>query len=247
MNSIVITGCNRGIGLGLVRHLVKDKISPKSLLATCRNVENAEELQQIAAENKNVHILQLEVDKPETFEDFARRVEDIVKDDGLNVLFNNAGYSPKSTRINFVKPEQMMETFLINSVGPLMLTKTLLPLLKKAASKNVSKPVGIHKSAVINMSSYLGSLSLNNQGGLYPYRCSKVALNMITKSLSVDFKNDGILVTSIHPGWVKTSMGGSNAPLDIDTSVCGIIELLKNLNDDHNGQFYCYDGSKMDW
>lgn len=216
-------------------------------MVTCRKLENAKELQEIADANKNVHLLQLEVDKPETFDKFAKDVEGIVKEDGLNVLFNNAGYSPKSTRINFVKAEQMMETFSINAVGPLMLTKALLPLLKRAATVNNDKPLGIDRSVVVNMSSYLGSMTMNNQGGLYPYRCSKAALNMITASLSVDLKPDGILVTSIHPGWVKTTMGGPNAPLDVDTCTNQIIQLLKNLNDNHNGHFYSYDGQKIDW
>ncbi|XP_056629780.1 C-factor isoform X1 [Diorhabda sublineata] len=247
MKSIVITGCNRGIGLGLVKYLVKDKISPKYVMVTCRNLQNAKELQEIADANKNVHVLQLEVDKPETFDNFAKDIEAIVKEDGLNVLFNNAGYSPKSTRINFVKAEQMMETFSINAVGPLMLTKALLPILKRAATINKDKPLGIERSVVVNMSSYLGSISMNNQGGLYPYRCSKAALNMITTSLSIDLKPDGILVTSVHPGWVKTTMGGPNAPLDVDICSKRIIQLLKTLNEDHNGQFYSYEGHKIGW
>ncbi|CAG9859605.1 unnamed protein product [Phyllotreta striolata] len=247
MKSILITGCNRGLGLGLVRKLVTEQTSPKCIMVTCRNLEKATELQEIANKNSNVHILQLDVQKTETFDKFFENVEKLVKDDGLNVLFNNAAYSPKSTRINFVKTEQMLQTFSINTVGPLMLTKALLPLLQKAASKNSNQPLGINRSAVINMSSYLGSISLNNIGGLYPYRCSKAALNMVTKTLSVDLKKDGILVTAIHPGWVKTDLGGSNAPMDVDTSVNSIINLMKILSVEHNGAFYTWEGKPMDW
>lgn len=105
---------------------------------------------------------------------FVGRVSEIVKEDGLNVLFNNAGVAPKSTRIPFVKTEQLLDTFTTNTVVPIMLTKALLPLVKQAAKKNVDKPLGISKAAIINMSSVLGSIDLNKDGGLYPYRCSKV-------------------------------------------------------------------------
>ncbi|KAG5885197.1 hypothetical protein JTB14_012221 [Gonioctena quinquepunctata] len=211
------------------------------------NEKMTKELQSIASSNCNIHILQLDVQKTDTFDEFAEKVGDIVKEDGLNVLFNNAGYSPKSTRINFVKEAQMMETFAINTVGPLFLTKALLPLLKKASDANNNLPLGSNKSAVINMSSILGSISSNDNGGLYPYRCSKAAINMATKSLSSDLKNDGILVMCIHPGWVKTDMGGTNAPVYIDESCGGIIALMKNLSEEHNGGFYTYEGKKLEW
>ncbi|KAJ8981677.1 hypothetical protein NQ317_017298 [Molorchus minor] len=247
MKSILITGCNRGLGLGLIKCLVKDINSPKTIIATCRDVANAKELKEIADINANVHILELDVTKTDTLDNFASEVEKIVDKDGLNVLFNNAGYSPKSTRINFVKTEQMIETFAVNTVGPLMLTKALLPLLKRAAQVNEDKPLGSSKAAVVNMTSILGSISLNDNGGLYPYRCSKVALNMVTKSLSVDLKKDGILVTCIHPGWVKTDMGGSNAPMEVDKSVSSIAQLVRSLSEKHNGEFYQWDGKRLDW
>lgn len=246
MKSILITGCNRGLGLGLIKNLVKD-VNPPKIIATCRNAQAAKELNTIADENKNIHILELDVKNVDSFPDFAQKVESVVGDDGLNVLFNNAGYSPKSTRINFVKTDQFMEAFAINTVGPIMLSKALLPLLKRAADKNNDKPLSSERAAIVNMTSVLGSIALNTNGGLYPYRCSKAAINMATKSLSVDLKNDGILVTCIHPGWVKTDMGGKNAPLDVDESTKGIINVLKSLNEKHNGEFYEYDGKQLPW
>lgn len=112
--------------------------------------------------------------KFETYDTFAKQVQEIVKDDGLNVLFNNAGISPKSTRINFVKVDQLIDTFTTNTAAPIMLTKAMLPLLKQAARKNADGPFSASKAAVINMTSMLGSIELNRDGGLYPYRCSKV-------------------------------------------------------------------------
>lgn len=124
--------------------------------------------------------------------------------------------------------------------------------------------MGVQKAAIINMSSMLGSVELNTTGGLYPYRCSKVqvkscyyiyrnscifqaALNIASKSLSLDLKDDGILVTCLHPGWVKTDLGGNNAPMEINDSVSSIVKLLYNLNEQHNGGFYDFDGKSMPW
>ncbi|KAJ8937962.1 hypothetical protein NQ314_011649 [Rhamnusium bicolor] len=74
-----------------------------------------------------------------------------------------------------------------------------------------------------------------------------IAVNMVTKSLSIDLKKDGIIVTCIHPGWVKTDMGGSNATMDVETSVSNIVELIRNLSEKHNGQFYQWDGKQIRW
>jgi len=247
MKSILITGCNRGLGLGLVKSLVKSAECPEKIIATCRNVESATELCKIAAEHKRVHILQLDVKNTSTFDQFTKDVDTIIGEEGLNVLFNNAGSSPKSTRIQFVKAEQLTETFLVNTIGPILLTKALIPQLKKAALINRDKPMGSDKAAVVNMTSVLGSIALNNDGGLYPYRCSKAALNMATKSLSSDLKNDDILVTCVHPGWVKTDMGGSNAPMSIDSSCSSLVTFIQNINEKHNGGFFQWDGKALKW
>lgn len=247
MKSILITGCNRGLGLGLVRSLVASTNRPENVIATCRNLEKAKELLDIAKQHRNTHVLQLDVRNTDTFKQFAEDVECIVGDEGLNVLFNNAGYSPKSTRIQFVKADQLAETFAVNTIGPIMLTKALIPLLKKASLSNKSKPAGCEKAAIINMTSILGSIALNDNGGVYAYRCSKVATNMATKSLSIDLKNDGIVVTSVHPGWVKTDMGGSNAPMSVESCCSSLVEFIRNISERHNGGFFQWDGQELQW
>ncbi|XP_060529232.1 C-signal isoform X2 [Cylas formicarius] len=247
MRSILATGCNRGLGLGLIRRLVKEINPPKTIVATCRDIAKAKELGEIAQIHKNVHILELDVQNVDKFSHFSKEVERIVGDNGLNVLFNNAGYSPKSTRINFVKADQLTLTFAVNVAAPILLTKVMLPLLKKASASKSSSPLGSERAAIVNMSSVLGSITLNKDGGLYAYRCSKAALNMATKSMSIDLKNDGILVTAIHPGWVKTDMGGSNAPLTVDESITGILKVLRGLSEEHNGRLVQWDGQYLAW
>lgn len=127
--------------------------------------------------------------------------------------------------------------------------------------------MGVGRAAVVNMSSILGSIGSNAEGGMYSYRASKVveresekyyffklffdflqsALNAATKSMSIDFKDSKILCVSMHPGWVKTDMGGKQAPLDIDTSCKTMVNTVIGLNESNNGTFLQYDGKSLPW
>ncbi|KAK6639276.1 hypothetical protein RUM43_007548 [Polyplax serrata] len=247
MKSVVITGCNRGIGLSFVKQLLNLPTRPTYIIATCRDLAKATELNEISEKNSNVHIIEIDVRDFEKYSEFVSKVENIVGDDGVNVLINNAGISSKFSRIALVKVEQMIETLKVNTIAPVMLVKAYLPLLKKAAVKNAHLPMGVSRAAVINISSILGSVENNIDGGYYPYRCSKAALNAATKSLSIDLKNDNILVTSVHPGWCKTSLGGKNAPMEADDSVMQILDSIKKLQEKDNGSFIQYNGIHLPW
>lgn len=247
MKSVLITGCNRGIGLSLVKQLLHLPTPPQHIIATCRDAEKAETLKSISEKNRNVHIVEIDLKHFNKYQDLVSKVESIVGDDGLNVLINNAGISSKFSRIGLVKVEQLTENFLVNTAAPIMLAKAHLSLLKKASIKNGDLSVGVSRAAIINISSTLGSIEKNNDGGFYPYRCSKSALNTATKSLSIDLKNDKILVTSIHPGWCKTDLGGKNAPLEVDDCVKKMLETLLTLKNEQNGCFIQYDGKILPW
>lgn len=248
MRSILITGCNRGLGLGLVKHLVKQPQPPENIFATCRDVNKAKELTELAEKSKNIHVIEIDLTDTNSYDKLVQIVSEKVGNAGLNVLFNNAGVSSKFTRLGLVKEEQLTQTFLVNTVAPVLLTKAFVPLLKLAANNYEDKSkMNVSRSAVINMSSTLGSIADNQSGGFYPYRCSKAALNAATKSMSVDFKEDGILVISLHPGWVRTDMGGSSAPMDVDTSITNILTTLSSLNEKHTGCFIQHDGKEIPW
>lgn len=247
MNSILITGCNRGLGLGLIKCFLQLSSPPQHIIATCRNVQQAEELNSLAKQHSNLHILQIDLKDIDKYDQFAKEVESIVQDNGLNVLFNNAGISPKSTRLNFVKSDDLVDTFVTNTVAPIMLTKALVPLLKKAAEVNPSAPIGPQKACIVNMSSILGSIQANSDGGLYAYRTSKSALNAATKSMSLDLKPNQIMAVAMHPGWVRTDMGGSKAPLSVEQSCAKMVQTVMALGDKHNGGFLQYDGKELPW
>ncbi|XP_053625501.1 C-signal [Plodia interpunctella] len=244
MKSVLITGANRGLGLGMVNYLVKQN-KAENIFATCR--KGSEELNQLAQQNKHLHIIQLDVTNVNSFGDVSSTISKLVGAGGLNLLMNNAGVATKFTKLNMVKAEQILENFTVNTVAPIMLTKALLPLLKQAAETNSDKPAGVQRALVVNMSSVLGSIAQNDQGGFYPYRCSKAALNAATKSMSIDLKKDNIVVASMHPGWVKTDMGGNNAPLDIPTSIEGIFTTIEKLGEQDTGKFFQYDGKELPW
>ncbi|XP_043498286.1 C-factor isoform X1 [Polistes fuscatus] len=248
MKSILITGCNRGLGLGLVKHLVQLSKPPENIFATCRDVNKATKLKELAERSRNIHIIEIDLVNTSNYKMIVNTVREKVGSGGLNVLFNNAGISQKFSRIGMVKEENLINNFFINTVAPIMLAKALLPLLKIASKNNETENnMSINRAAIINMTSILGSITQNDQGGFYSYRCSKAALNAATKSMSIDLKNDGILVTCLHPGWVRTDMGGNNAPMDIDTSISNILNVMKTLSDKHTGCFLQYDGTTLPW
>ncbi|XP_050536913.1 C-factor [Daktulosphaira vitifoliae] len=246
MCSILITGANRGIGLGLVKNLlVHQQPKIQHIFATCRDKGKAKELMELTT-NSKLHVFEADLIDHGSFFNLASQVSNVVKDKGLNVLINNAGISSKFTRIGLVKSEDLLNHFKVNTIGPIMLTQAFVPLLK-TASKTNSNSVGKSSAVILNISSIMSSITLNNQGGFYPYRTSKVALNAATKSLSIDLKNDGIIAVNLHPGWVKTSMGGANAPLSIEESVAGICKLLTEINQSYNGGLYDYQGKQLPW
>ena len=108
--------------------------------------------------------------------------------------------------------------------------------------------MGVQRATIVNVSSILGSIQLSQHGDRYtPYRISKAALNMATKSMSVDFKNDSILCVAIHPGWVQTDMGGANADLDVEDSCKQMTQTIQALNESQNGAFIQYDGKSLPW
>ncbi len=161
---------------------------------------------------------------------------------------NNAGVSPGLTRFTTVKPEMMADTFNVNVIAPLMLTKAVAGEMKRAASGSADNFL-LKKPLVVNLGSVLGSIGENSRGGVYPYRTSKAALHMLTRNLSVDLAPSGVNAICVHPGWLRTDMGGQSAPTSVEEGVAGIVEnLLVGYKEEvHNGNFYDYQGNRVQW
>merc|ERR1712038_728548 len=252
--TVVVTGASRGLGLELVKQLVKNpekhpNRNPSHVVATCRNPDNAPELMELAAEEKDrLFVKALDVLNYESFNDFVNNeVKSVVGGEGVSCLINNAGVSGQSLDVERVNIDSMLETFKTNTIAPLMLTKSFVPLLKIGAQKDIR-----NGALVVNMSSILGSVRLNHPrmsqgyGGAYPYRCSKAALNMVTRSLCLDLFHLNIKTMAMHPGWVNTDMGGMNATLSPENSIAGVLDVIATFDHDlYNGNLVDYKGQIM--
>ncbi|KAM4554204.1 C-signal isoform 1-T2 [Fundulus diaphanus] len=250
-SSVLITGANRGLGLQIVESLASGGFSPGKIIATTRNLSGAQKLKELARKYCNVHIVTLDVVNQESIEKCAEEVGQLVEQEGLNCLINNAGINVVAD-FHSVTAEMMMKNFHTNTVAPLMITKAFLPLLKRAAGRGGSGTMGIQRAAVINMTALLGSVELNwgesaHNLKWYPYRTSKSALNMVSRCMAVDLEPDGILCMAIHPGWVSTDMGGSEAPLSPEESVASVLSVIGGLTEKDHGSFLNFTGEKLPW
>lgn len=247
-HSVLITGANRGLGLQMVRQLLDSPNRPQKIIATARNPAAAKELQELAKSHPNVHVLPLDVTSDSSVDAAAQSVESIVGADGLNCLINNAAINIAS-ELDTVTRDAMMKTYESNTVAPLFVTKAFLPLLRRAAAEG--SDMGIQRAAVINVSSVLGSVQLNWGEGAsfksYAYRASKSALNMVTRSLAVDLEAEKILCVALHPGWVRTDMGGPTAPLSPEESISSVLSVISGLTEKHHGGYVDYTGKSLPW
>uniref|UniRef100_A0A1A8G0G2 C-factor n=1 Tax=Nothobranchius korthausae TaxID=1143690 RepID=A0A1A8G0G2_9TELE len=252
--SVLVTGANRGLGLQLVDSLVRGGFCPGKIIATTRNSSASQKLQELAENHPNIHIVTLDVASQDSIERCAEEVGRLLEEEGLNCLINNAGIKLEAD-FHSVTAETMIESFNTNAVAPLMITKAFLPLLKRAASRaSAGGPgiMGIQRAAVINIGSLLGSVELNwgdeaQNLRWYPYRTSKASLNMVSRCMAGDLQADGILCVAVHPGWVRTDMGGSEAPLSPEQSISSVLSVIGRLSEEDHGSFLSFTGERLPW
>ncbi|KAF1758821.1 hypothetical protein GCK72_015281 [Caenorhabditis remanei] len=237
--SVVVTGANRGIGLGLVQQLVKDK-NIRCIIATARDVEKAAELNII--KDPRVHVLPLTVTCDKSIDTFGSKVAEILGTDGLNLLVNNAGIAVKYDSKSEPNRVKITEQLDVNTTSVVILTQKLLPLLKQAASNVSGDDLSVSRAAVVTISSGLGSITENDMGSErfenLAYSMSKAAVNMFTKLFSIDMKDEHILAVNFCPGWVQTDMGGKQAVLTVEHSTSELMAAFNKLDNSHNGGYY---------
>ena len=225
---IVITGANRGIGLELVRQCLG---RGDSVIATARDPRGASELQSLAGSSPELTVLACDVGDDESVRAFAANVTG-----AIDALINNAGVMGAMTSLEDLDSGDALKTYSINALGPLRITGALLPQLRQGKGKKV-----------LHVTSGMGSIGDNTSGGAYGYRMSKAGLNMGSRSMAADLRSDGISVAVINPGWVKTDMGGSGAPIDVTTSAAGILAQLDALSSKNSGEFLDHAGKRWQW
>jgi NAD(P)-dependent dehydrogenase (short-subunit alcohol dehydrogenase family) len=224
--TMIVTGASRGIGLEMCRVLATrgDRV-----IATARATTPA--LAELASAH-GVEVMELEVTDAGSIKALAKRLSGRP----IDALINNAGVSSTAKSISELTMEELQRVFAINASAPMLVAAALLPNLRLGARK-----------VVMNISSQLASIANNKGGSTYPYRASKTALNQLTVCMANELRADGFCCVCVHPGWVKTDMGGPNAPLLPPESAGYLIRLLDGLTPAKSGSFLNYDGATMPW
>ena len=230
MTNVLITGANRGLGLGFVKSFLAKNVN---VICTTRNIPGSKELLECKKKNpKNLEILELDL----LGENSENTLSDLLSDKPIDIFINNAGVGISNQRFGVVSSQPWVEVLKVNLIAPLTVTQSIIENIKKGSDKKI-----------YILSSQLGSIQDNKSGGMYIYRSSKTALNQVVKSLSVDLKPMGITVISLHPGWVKTDMGGPNAPVSIDESIKGMMKVIDTTDIRNTGTFLNFDGQGLPW
>lgn len=224
MPTVLITGANRGIGLEFARQYAADGWH---VIATYRDLASAQDLLALPVESHR-----LEVADFAEVEDLGRRLANRP----IDVLVNNAGTYGGSQAFGSVDMGDWATTLRTNAMAPLKLAETFRGNLVLGGRKTFAA-----------LSSRMGSMGDNTSGGAYIYRSSKAALNAVVKSLAIDLAPLGIVAFMLHPGWVKTRMGGANSLITAAESVQGMRRLIEQAVPARVGRFYNYDGQEIPW
>lgn len=229
MATWMITGANRGIGLEFCKVLLA---RGDSVIAASRNPEGAREFWELSSDFKSLfRAVKMDVGNVQSIADCARELTDVT----IDVLINNAGiFTGNGDHLASLKFEDVTKSFEVNTLGAMRVTQALLPQINKSNSPKV-----------MSITSRMGSIADNTSGGYYAYRMSKAALNMFHKSFSVEFPK--IASAVLHPGWVQTDMGGSNAPVTPHDSAAGLVKVIDRLTTKENGAFVDFKGEHIPW
>ena len=230
MTTVLITGASRGIGLEFVRQYAQDGAD---IIACCRDPDSATALTATAKAAKGkVRVVPLDVASKDSI---ARLAKDL-NSEAIDIVINNAGISgPRRQSADSIEPEGWLDTFRTNTVGPALVAQALRENVKRGRERKV-----------IAITSMMGSTE-DHGGGMYAYRSSKAALNNVMHGLSREWAKDGIVIGILHPGWVRTDMGGKNAAVAVEDSVRGLRKQIAELNQKTSGTYRDYAGSELRW
>jgi len=224
--SALIIGASRGLGLGLSLELLK---RGWRVTATVRSATGGTGLE---AYHARVTMDTLDINNLSSVSAFVHRLEGQVFD----VVLVNAGTGgPEGKTPETVSSEDMTHLIMTNAISPIRLAGKLLPMVKPGT--------GI----LAFMSSVLGSVERNTSGALPLYSASKAALNSLTRNFVATLGEQNITVLSLHPGWVRTDMGGPHADIDVETSVTGLADVLSAQAGVGGHSFLDYTGKTLPW
>lgn len=227
MPTVLVTGANRGLGLEFARQYADEGWT---VLACCRDPAGAAALNELQGE---LETLPLDVTDETRIQQLAKSL----RGRPIDVLINNAGvYGPRRSEPGYAQPEPWVQVLRTNLIAPYRVSAALLDNLRTGDRKLLA-----------TVTSRMGSIADNDSGNAVIYRSSKAGLNAVMKSMALDLAEDGITVLILHPGWVHTDMGGSNALIQAEESVSGMRQLMEKTTPEQSGQFLAYDGRVIPW
>ena len=227
MSSVLITGAGRGIGKALVERFALEGWHVHACMRAPQKTANT--LEESVRARICTH--RLDVTDDTHIASLSQSLEHV----SLDVVINNAGVFGPRPAFGRHRCTDFRKVLHVNAVAPLLVAEACCEALSKS-----SRPV------LANVSSILGSIGSAGSGD-YPYCVSKAALNMMTRKMAADLASRNILTVALHPGWVRTDMGGERAPLSTSESAQGIHEVISNLRPEQNGSFLDYRGKKIPW
>ncbi|TDQ19064.1 NAD(P)-dependent dehydrogenase (short-subunit alcohol dehydrogenase family) [Algoriphagus boseongensis] len=243
MKVALVTGAAKGLGFEWCHQL---GLKGYKVILTARNLEQAQHAaNELNQQDLVIYPKALDVANESEIEELASWATELFG--RVDLIVNNAGINPKDypDKSRMAKAfylaqldyQEMLQVMQINSLAPLMVVKHFLPLLKKSENP-----------LVVNISSWLSSVSQLSFGGHYGYVGSKNLLNVLNKSMALELKNEGIICVNVNPGWVKTQMGGQKATFTTEESVKNLIEnIVEKVSLEDTGSFLNFDGSPHPW
>ena len=226
MPTVLVTGANRGLGLEFARQYAA---AGWRVLAACRDPDAARDLRALPG----VAVHRMDVADGGQIEAASKALAA----ESIDLLVNNAATNVFANNTFGDVDDAVWERMLrVNVIGSYRVAEAFTPHVARSARK-----------AMLFISSRAGSITDMLSGGRYQYRSSKAALNAVVKMLALDLQAKGIICTAVHPGWVRTDMGGQGAPIDPTTSVTALRALVDRLEPHHNGRFINYDGQELRW
>ncbi len=229
METVLITGANRGIGLALVSRYLA---AGNHVLATCRSPDLATDLKSLQEQNAKLEVLPLET----TSEVQTQKLAAHLSGRPIDVLINNAGVMGGDRQgLKNMDYAAWADAFAVNTMAPFRLSVALLENLLAA-----------ERPRIITVSSQMGALARQSKGALI-YRSSKAAANKTMQVMALELEAQGVIVCPVHPGWVQTDMGGAQADITPAQSADGLYQLIAQLDASKSGRFWSFDGSEHPW
>lgn len=228
----VVTGASRGIGLEMARQLLD---GGAHVVAAVRRPESCEALRDYG---ERITWTKLDVSREDSVAEWAQDLSKNKAVGHVDLLVNNAGVYGRRVDLDTVNTEDMLHTFVTNTVGPLLVVQQL----RKQGLIGGTKP-----TLIGNVTSKVGSVADNGSGGGYAYRASKCALNVVNKSMCIDLREENIKCVLLHPGYVRTDMTNGNGLIDTETSAAGLLQILAKDPEEINGRFFDYKQEEIPW